>query len=524
MSGNNIAGMFSAKRFFCRGDMIRISRSAYVCILVFLCSTCRFDSGGLKGKGLDGGAADASLDALPADVFFEDALADGDGSVLCQDGDFQCTGFDGEICSDGEWVSLGPCFLGCNEEEFACMVPSNVNPETLGYHESMLGDFVPGSGVLIDISTDNGRIINTIDATVIRDEGEGGVIDGIGFYRRSQPGEALPLGIFVVRDFKIPENTLVTVGGGASFVVIATGDVLIEGVLDAGAQGARGGPGGFDGGSVGLPGHGPYSGQSGQFNPACADGCASGSGGGGLGGAGGNGGPVDCLIAGKHRVLAGGLGGGTGGNSELTPLLGGSGGGGGVPLQGVIGSEPGLGGGGGGAVQISARGMVFVGERGVIACPGGGGRQTISGGGSGGGAGGGILLETGNFVFAPGGVLAANGGGGGGGDCTMESTDLGRAGHRGESGSLQASGGVNSSGLAGGDGGGGGYLDQVRGEVGNSRCVIDRGSNGGGGGGGTGRIRINTTSEEPLPLDGVFSPSPDTPAFSVGKMKRKLLP
>ncbi len=524
MKGRHAGNSFLAMKPFLGRSENRISIFVYACVCVCFCSTCRFDPGGLKGNGFDGSVVDAFTDGSWADGFFEDVLVEEDGSVLCQDGDFSCTNSGAKICDNSEWVSLGPCFLGCMEEGRACMIPSNVNPEALGYHESMLEDFFPGSGSTIHISTDNGAIFNVDDATFVRIEGEGGLVNGIGFYRRSQPGKAPPLGIFVVRNFKIPENTLVTIGGGGAFVVIATGDVVIEGVLDAGAQGARGGAGGFDGGSVGLPGGGPYPGQAGQIHPGCPDGCASGSGGGGLGGEGGIGGAVDCSLWGKHYGLAGGRGGEGGGNEGLSPLLGGSGGGGGVPLQGVAGSEPGLGGGGGGAVQISARGMIDVGENGVITCPGGGGRQTTSGGGSGGGAGGGILLESDIVVVSPGGIVAANGGGGGGGDCMIESTDIGGAGQRGTNTVSQALGGVNLSGLAGGDGGGGGYGDSSLGDAGQSRCVVDRGSNGGGGGGGTGWIRINTADGEPPALEGVISPSPDTTAFSVGKLKRKPLP
>lgn len=498
-----------------------------VILVVFV--ACTFDPHGLQVEDRDSGVIDAVIDSMAGDVYTDDGSRE-DGTTLCEEGKFRCENELGSasICRDGKWVSLGYCFLGCEEATSACRVPSNVDPEILGFEESSLGDLsLPASGE-VEIDTSSGLVVSTTDATILREAGEGAVIDGIGFYRRSQPGDAPSLGVFVLKDFFVPEDTQVVVVGNGALVILATGHVTFLGLLDGGALGARGGAGGFDGGRIGLPGEGPCPGYTGQFHPVCPDGCASGSGGGGYGGFGGSGGVVDCTVQGGTGVyVAGGFGGGSGddkcGTPELIPLLGGSGGGSGVPLYGQGGSEPGLGGGGGGAVQISARSSLFFGEHCVITTPGGGGTQTFSGGGSGGGAGGGILLESGSLFFSTTSLLSANGGGGGAGDCMIDSNDVGNGGERGKSGLLQAMGGDNTSNLAGGSGGGGGYSDQVSGEAGDSRCLPDQGSNGGGGGGGSGRIRLNIGGEPFIPPAAVFSPQPDTSGFSMGPIKTKPL-
>ena len=385
---------------------------------------CQFDPQGLEagfndtgppdGAELDGTVSDAGVDGAVPDAVAEDA------TTPCETGAFECLFSQGSarLCQGGEWVSLGPCFLGCEEATQACRVPSNVDPEALNIQEENLGDLVLPAGVHVEMSTDDGSVVNTTDATTLRPGGEGEILSGVGFYRRSQPGQAPSLGVFVLRDFTIPEGTTVDLVGSGAFVVLATRHVVVEGVLDGGAHGAQSGPGGYDGGEVGLSGDGLCPGQPGQSHPICPVGCASGSGGGGLGGKGGDGGEVDCTVSGQDVVRPGGLGGGTCGSLELAPLVGGSGGGGGVPLQGVSGSEPGLGGGGGGAIQISARATITLGVGGVLTTPGGGGGQTFGGGGAGGGAGGAVLLETPSFIVASSSVVAVNGGGGGGGDCT----------------------------------------------------------------------------------------------------------
>ena len=500
-----------------------------ISIIPVVFAACTFNPHGLKAEDRDSGVSDGATDALILDVVTEDGSHE-DRATLCEEGEFRCENElrSASICRDGKWFSLGYCFLGCEEASSSCRVPSNVDPEILGFEESSLGHLDLPAGVEVEIDTSTGMVLNTTDASVLRGEGEGSVVDGIGFYRRSQPGDAPSLGVFILKDLFVPEDTQVVVVGSGALVILAAGHVTFLGSLDGGAWGARGGAGGFDGGRIGLPGEGPCPGYTGQFHPICPDGCASGSGGGGFGGFGGSGGPVDCTVQGGTGVhVAGGFGGGSGddkcGTPELIPLLGGSGGGAGVPLYGQGGSEPGLGGGGGGAVQISARASLFLGEQCVITTPGGGGRQTFSGGGSGGGAGGGILLESGSLFFSTTSLLSANGGGGGAGDCMIDSNDVGQGGERGKNGDLQAMGGDNTSNLAGGIGGGGAYSGEVSGEVGGSRCLPDQGSNGGGGGGGGGRIRLNIGGEPFIPPAAVFSPQPDTSGFSMGPIKTKPL-
>jgi hypothetical protein len=303
---------------------------------------------------------------------------------------------------------VGACPLGCDPALRACRVSSNA-PGDL-FDEASGGLDVTASDSPVTIFTDTGEIAG--NSGQVRPPGEGlDAPSGIYFETRTQ-GANPGLGVFVLTALSIGAGTTVNVVGQRALVLLVAGPATLGGVLDASARGHIAGPGGHDGGPVADMGFGPCGGSPGQGEQA-AHGCTSGGGGGGHAGAGGAGGGSTCGSA-----FLGGQGGlGDCGAPELVPLVGGSGGAGGVPIPNVA-SDPGEGGGGGGAVQISSSGGITVTAGGGINVGGGGGGDCTSAGGAGAGAGGAILLEGPTVSVQGGGTLAANGGGGGGGDCT----------------------------------------------------------------------------------------------------------
>ncbi len=161
---------------------------------------------------------------------------------------------------------------------------------------------------------------------------------------------------------------------------LASGDVNIEGTIrlngedgglvtaNPGRVPAKGGPGGFDGGVSSLNGSGnlSISGQGpGGGLATTVD--SKGGGGGGYGSAGGRGGPSGTGASGGMSY----------GNTQIQPLIGGSGAGGGRSTSSV--GDPG---GGGGALLIASSGTVTI--TGGIEANGGTGNGTQASGGSGG--------------------------------------------------------------------------------------------------------------------------------------------
>ena len=205
-------------------------------------------------------------------------------------------------------------------------------------------------------------------------------------------------GIFNFSEVNIPAGVTVTFAKNAdntAVFILATGDILVDGIIDVSggspvaavgptpAESDRlpgiGGPGGFDGGIGGIryqplisgswgigPGGGEYS----------TDTC--GGGGGGYGTAGGIGHPCS------------GAGGASWGTPDLVPLVGGAGGGGGGAHH--ITFMHGQGGaGGGGAILMAASNNITV-NGSVIANGGSSPDQTIKQGGGGTGSGGAIRI------------------------------------------------------------------------------------------------------------------------------------
>lgn len=241
-----------------------------------------------------------------------------------------------------------------------------------------------------------------------------------------------------VKDWSVPAGTVVNVVGDVPLVVVANGDVVIDGTVKAalapgvktvfdglpatGAASGGGGAGGATFGGVGGPGNG-------AANPRT------------------DGGPA--RDAGKLPWT-----GANGGDSQ------------GIDVPGFV---CGRGGAGGGGLQVYAR-VLRVGSTGRLTAVGAG-AQTGCGayGGGGGGSGGTIFLE-GRLVRVAGTVLATGGGGAGGGGPALPSV----AG--------------NAGGLSGGAGGDGGTGGGKGGQGGDDARPTDGGSGtrGGGGGGAAG--------------------------------------
>jgi hypothetical protein len=198
-----------------------------------------------------------------------------------------------------------------------------------------------------------------------------------------------PSGIFNYTDITIPAGVTVTFAKNANntpVILLATGDVTVDGVIDvngsaqiAGAGGI-GGPGGFDGGRGGLrAGTGFHMGGNG-FGPGAGEGAPKGYTNAGAGGSFGSKGQDGSIANGQGEA---GL---IYGRANLRTLIGGSGGGGGGTKLAPSG------GGGGGAILIAASGTITT--NGLITARGGAG-ITYNGhlyGQSGSGSGGAIRL------------------------------------------------------------------------------------------------------------------------------------
>lgn len=362
-----------------------------------LVSTATGGGDGAGGQGLEGGGGIGGS---------------GGSGPECTGTEFECLP-DGtaQVCDGGTWQSLGACPLGCDEGAGQCMVPSNVDAESVGAGN---GDVVlqpGGSGVVYD--TDTGEISE--DGQIIRPAGEGlDSASGIAFAVHDQGGDAPGLGVFSMGSLTVPDGATL-IGQGANALVLAVdGDVQIDGIVSVTATDEVGGPGGSAGGAVGTAGSGDCGGQPGTGSYP-GDNCTSGGGGAGYSATGGPGGDSVCAAPDDHTGGPGGAA--TCGTPALVPLLGGSGGAGGTEAVGGPDSTPGPGGGGGGALQITAAGAIVISATGGINAGGAGGAGSDQAGGAGGGAGGAVLLEAPVVSVAVGAVLAANGGGGGGGDC-----------------------------------------------------------------------------------------------------------
>jgi hypothetical protein len=314
--------------------------------------------------------------------------------------------------------------------------------------------------------------------------------DGAGCTLVSQP-PGPDVCVIAGHNITVDANFTVTVSGSHPLVLLATNDLVVNGVLDVSSAPARQGPAANDPTCMLASGVDQAGGSTGNG----ANEGAGGGPGGSFQGIGGTGGASDSGIrvtgfnaVGVPTFLRGGCRGSNGGNAFMTTLAG-------------------SGGASGGAVDLVA-GMHIVVTGGVIALGAGGvggpGAASSQCAGGGGGGSGGLIVLDAPSIMLTGSVLLAGGGGGGGG---------GNEGNMGDTGgrvdptrpALAASGGnteptLNRSGGIGSapnvDSGGPG-MDFTG-------CGISGSSGGGGGGGGAGFIRL---LETPTSI-GTIIPSP----------------
>jgi hypothetical protein len=456
------------------------------------CDLCQDDDGGVDA-GHDGSADAGPPDAGPPDA----------GSACDDTAPPSCDGNVRVTCVDGRELRE-TCPTTCGGSEGLCEAfdPSNVNDGTdwWGADEGFLLDTAAlgadaDTAVFLDAVTGELCLVDD-GADTCRDT----ALRPPHFTRSTQhasPGDELsgsePVGVFVFREIHVAAGTRLYVVQDRSepstpAVLLVAGDVRVDGLLRVGGCRAEPcfndvrGAGTHGGGAPGSSGSGPGAGEAGTgLGDPDGSGGAGGSYGssGGAGGDGGSGGP-----------LAGGRPGPVYGNLEISPLVGGSGGGAGVPGLGAGGDGAG-GGWGGGALQISARGHIVVSSSGVIDASGDGGFEgrdqntdSARGSGGGGGSGGALLLEA-PYVLVEG-SLTANGGGGGAAFCDA-AAGLELRGSWGGWDELPAPGGTPVAGCDDrGEGGAGSDAEGGAAEDGQSAVKA------GGGGGGAGRIRINT--------------------------------
>jgi len=287
-----------------------------------------------------------------------------------------------------------------------------------------------------------------------------------------EQADSSEVGVFAGKNILVAPSVTIIVEGQRPLVLLAPGNVQINGTIKAISDSIRaytGNAGGFS-----APDGEQVRGQG----PGGGSGTSTDAGGGGF-----------CGKGGKGGGATGAAGGVAYSNEELVPLIGGSSGG-----NGALG---GFGGAGGGAVQVIAGGKLTLSATGVIHVGGGGGGWN----GGGGGSGGAILLEGNEITIA--GTLAANGGGGGEGDAT--------AGDNGLNASPDAIPAPSGTGSATTDDDGG---------VGSAGDVLDGSPGGavsGGGGGGAGRIRLNSRSGT-AQLTGVLSPAAESACVTQGEL------
>lgn len=250
----------------------------------------------------------------------------------------------------------------------------------------------------------------------------------------------------------IPAGTVLTVRGTRTLALVADGDIVVAGVIDASAAGVADGPGGGLA-AARISGVSPAAGVGGTgagFRTVGGTGASN------SGGMIGTDASTSTVLAGGYRAVAGSA------------------------LEG--------GGGGGGIALISCSGRVTV--AGLIDAAGGGGAGGSATGtppaGAGGGSGGVVLLQAFRVMIdSPTGGVFANGGGGGGGGA-------GGPGSPGGDGPRETgTGGHGGPGAGGdGDGGRGGYGAELPA----NSVLPGPGSVPGGGGGSVGYIIVSTPS------------------------------
>ena len=281
------------------------------------------------------------------------------------------------------------------------ILPSSADPLDPSTFDEIAADLTTTEVVSIDTGTNNppSEAILSMGGTLY----EGQVVSSV----------AGDLAVFTFGSIDVRHRVEVT--GDRPLVLLSTGSLILDAVLDAAAVGPDPGPGGYAGGVCEADGTG--------FGPG--GGGADGDAGGG-GGHGGSGGDADIGTSGGqvNGDLSLGLRGGSGGGTQIDDQPGG------IGPKDCPNPE---GGGGGGAVELGALGPLTITANGVVdvsGAPGQGTGDPHPGGGAGGGAGGGILLHAAATNSICEGILRANGGTGGPGQQTDRSDGGGGGGGR----------------------------------------------------------------------------------------------
>ncbi|MFK8002825.1 MAG: hypothetical protein AB8H86_24790 [Polyangiales bacterium] len=367
----------------------------------------------LDGGVMDVGPRDAGVDASDTNV--PDATMDGgcvvDGSRCSEDGTLLIT------CDMGV-ATTETCTCAEVAGESACQpVPRNVTDE-IALRFDAPADFATEVGDAVEFDVDDGSI--RVNGVPVR-AGAGGLSNDIYFASRTV-GETLEtVAIWGFRTLTL--RGAVEFVGGRPAIVLASGDIDIEGRVDLSAAGRVGRLGGQDG-VAGLDGL--LAGVGGLASTPINNQGTGAAGGAGGRSAGGDGGADSVRGAGGGGDVLSTMG---------QPLVGGGSGGGSSLLQGGAVVARSTGGGGGGAIQFFSRTTIRVAEGGVIAAHGGGGTSVRNTGGAGGGAGGMVLLEAPDIIVDGG--IFVNGGSGASGTYEDEPGNNGR---NGQDGSVPAAG------------------------------------------------------------------------------------
>jgi hypothetical protein len=319
-----------------------------------------------------------------------------------------------------------------------------------------------------NLNLGQGTWVFDTDALTLAVDGRPAAIAATAVAQRGGP----ELAVVACKRFFVARGGNVQVVGSRPLVLVAFGEIRIEGTVDASATGATAGGGAGSDATCGA-GVGSTGGdQRDDFDHAGGAGGA----GGGFGTAGGDG----PALAGSEGQPAS-TGGAPGGDASLVPLRGGCRGGNG-------GNGGGVGGAGGGAIQLVAQAQLRVNGTVSVAGGGGAGGTATSSGGGGGGSGGAILLEARSLEIR--GALTANGGGGGEGRLNLGSN--GDPGADGDRELADPAGGGNGGTFQFGGNGGSGAAAAIAAAAGatGSRSFAEAAGSGGGGGG-VGRVRLN---------------------------------
>ncbi len=334
---------------------------------------------------------------------------------ICNDNqDNNCDGIYDEGCPCNYNLNpIGECVNGKLDNLGICQPPSTYSANEI------CGDGLDNdcNGSADENCTPSQEVKSSIDTT-------NGTVDG-----KSTTAWNSSTGTFSFSSFKIPAGSTVRVIGTRPLIIEVTGNVQIDGVLDASGDDGIQGTGGPSSGVGGSGGKGCCGGANGgkggnSYTGVGTRGSGPGAGGNGSarssgqyvnGGHGGGGGHATAGGPGFNASGTGnpGSGGSSYGNTQLSSLQGGSGGGGGSGGKGGASYHygGGGGGGGGGAVKITANGNIVIGTQGAIRANGGkGGRCQNIGAWAGGGAGSGGTIWLRAASISNGGEVSAIGG------------------------------------------------------------------------------------------------------------------